>query len=609
MSTTVFTNAGRNAIAEALSTDKRLTIARVAFGDKGVTPNSIHTPNSQGLMNERFRMNVDNVYYPTVSEGSNAVVRVTATLTPEQASNMDPITVREFGLIDSTDNFIILGTTVTTLTKEDGNGNGISFDLNIALPSPDKIVNIVLNPNDGDFNEAYRLKLIGIEERATKNESDSFLTNRANHTGKQSISTIVNLEEELTSLNNNINSKTSKFKGMFLNHADFLNSLRVFADGEEPEAGNITNSKIEDNYFNNETKSVWYYKGENVWLDSNEHLIDNITSNTNSLTAVNGYVNEISIKINNSTSLGIFETVVDLPASPNFDTESNSFSPIIYNAFVKDTKSTWWHIPEKDINGIVIGGNWVESTGDLDNKLENKVDKITGKTLTTNDFTNTLKDKLDNIEVNAQVNPIIVNNLTSTDTDKTLAANQGFILKGYIDNLNTAINNINEILTSNDTTLDELQEIVNYIKTNKTVLETLAITNIAGLETALNTLTNNKLDKSGGVTSGPIIGLKEKVVTMTNGIIDLDAGNIFIKNVTGDTSFTLNNVNQESGVAQSFTLELTNAGNYIITWWNNLAWDEGNPPTLPQNTTSIFGFYTTNNGNTWRGFVASKDMR
>ena len=609
MSTTIFTNAGRNAIAEALSTDKRLTITRVAFGDKGVTPNSIHTSNSQGLMNERFRMNVDNVYYPTVSEGNNAVVRVTATLTPEQASNMEPITVREFGLIDSTGNFIILGTTVTTLTKEDGNGNGISFDLNIALPSPDRIVNIVLNPNDGDFNEGYRLKLIGIEENATKNKSDSFLTDRANHTGKQSISTIVNLEEELTSLNTLINSKTSKFKGVFLNHADFLNSLRVFADGEETEAGNITNSKIEDNYFNNETKSVWYYKGENVWLDSNEHLINNITGNTNTLTTVNENLNELAIKINNSTSLGVFETIVDLPASPNFDTASNSFNPIIYNAFVKETKSTWWYVPVKDIDDKIIGGNWVESTGDLDNKLENKVDKISGKTLTTNDFTNTLKNKLDGIETNAQVNPTIVNNLISTDTDKTLAANQGNVLKGHIDNLNIAINNINEILTSDDTTLDELQEIVNYIKTNKTVLETLAITNIAGLETALNNLTNNKLDKSGGVISGPIIGLKEKVVTMSNGIIDLDTGNIFIKNVTGNISFTINNVSQESGVAQSFTLELINAGNYIITWWNNLTWDEGNPPTLPQNTTSIFGFYTTNNGNTWRGFVASKDMR
>ena len=41
----------------------------------------------------------------------------------------------------------------------------------------------------------------------------------------------------------------------------------------------------------------------------------------------------------------------------------------------------------------------MESTGDLENKLENKVDKISGKTLTTNDFTNTLKDKLDGLSL------------------------------------------------------------------------------------------------------------------------------------------------------------------------------------------------------------------
>ena len=296
-----------------------------------------------------------------------------------------------------------------------------------------------------------------------------------------------------------------------------------------------------------------------TFFDKNKHIINNVTSNTNTLTTVNEKLNEIAFKINNSTSLGVFETVVDLPASPNFDTTTNSFSPVNYNAFVKETKSTWWYIPEKDINGIVIGGNWVESTGDLENKLENKVDKISGKTLTTNDFTNDLKDKLDNIEANAQVNPDIVNNLLSTDVDKTLAANQGRVLKGHIDTLNNAV--------------------------------------------------NNKLDKSGGAISGPIVGLKEKVVTMSNNIIDLDTGNIFIKNVTGNISFTINNVNQESGVAQSFTLELINAGNHIITWWNNITWDEGNPPTLPQNATSIIGFYTTNNGNTWRGFVASEDMR
>lgn len=81
--------------------------------------------------------------------------------------------------------------------------------------------------------------------------------------------------------------------------------------------------------------------------------------------------------------------------------------------------------------------------------------------------------------INTKVNITdIVNSLTSTDTTKPLSANQGKVLKGLIDA-------INQLLTSNDTSLDELQEIVNYIKQNKTVLDTLSISNIAGLTSAL----------------------------------------------------------------------------------------------------------------------------
>ncbi len=245
----------------------------------------------------------------------------------------------------------------------------------------------------------------------------------------------------------------------------------------------------------------------------------------------------------------------------------------------------------------------------INDSLENKVEKVNGKGLSTNDFTDTLKVKLDGIEANAEVNPIIVNNLISTDTDKTLAANQGYVLKGYIDNLNTAINNINEILTSDDTTLDELQEIVNYIKTNKTVLETLAITNIAGLETALNNLTNNKLDKSGGVISGPIIGVKEKAQVLVASTLDLNEGNLFTKTVTSNTTFTLTNISAIPNVVQSFILEITNGGNFIVTWWNNVKWDNGEMPELTENGVDILGFYTSDNGNTWRGVLLSKDSK
>ena len=77
----------------------------------------------------------------------------------------------------------------------------------------------------------------------------------------------------------------------------------------------------------------------------------------------------------------------------------------------------------------------------------------------------------------------IKNNLVSIDPDKPLSALQGKVLKDYIDHINT-------LLTSNDTSLDELQEIINFIKQNKSTLDALGISNIAGLQLALDAKAN-----------------------------------------------------------------------------------------------------------------------
>lgn len=84
-----------------------------------------------------------------------------------------------------------------------------------------------------------------------------------------------------------------------------------------------------------------------------------------------------------------------------------------------------------------------------------------------------LKTLIDNIAV-----PEIVDALTSIDVNKALSANQGKILKGFIDDINT-------LLASDDTTLDQLQEVVDFIKANKDDLNNLSIANISGLQSAL----------------------------------------------------------------------------------------------------------------------------
>ena len=149
---------------------------------------------------------------------------------------------------------------------------------------------------------------------------------------------------------------------------------------------------------------------------------------------------------------------------------------------------SFWHksekIPMDSIEGLENAIQGTASVEQLRNHLtdsqahkellDNKVDKVPGKKLTTEDFTTELRKKLEGLQ---QVDVSVLlprGNFSGTAQD----------LKDLIDNLT-------RILQSPDTELDELQEIVAYIKQNKHILSTLGISNIAGLEDALA----NKADK------------------------------------------------------------------------------------------------------------------
>ena len=149
---------------------------------------------------------------------------------------------------------------------------------------------------------------------------------------------------------------------------------------------------------------------------------------------------------------------------------------------------SFWHksekIPMDSIEGLENAIQGTASVEQLRNHLtdsqahkellDNKVDKVPGKKLTTEDFTTELRKKLEGLQ---QVDVSVLlprGNFSGTAQD----------LKDLIDNLT-------RILQSPDTELDELQEIVAYIKQNKHILSTLGISNIADLEDALA----NKADK------------------------------------------------------------------------------------------------------------------
>jgi hypothetical protein len=111
----------------------------------------------------------------------------------------------------------------------------------------------------------------------------------------------------------------------------------------------------------------------------------------------------------------------------------------------------YWVDLTTDPKGNVIkyyagDSKWLPLNDDTDNDqsarikaLESgKVDKVEGKELSSNDFTNAYKTKLDGIT--AQANKTIVDNsLTSTSTTNALAAAQGKALKGLIDALTARV--------------------------------------------------------------------------------------------------------------------------------------------------------------------------
>ena len=109
----------------------------------------------------------------------------------------------------------------------------------------------------------------------------------------------------------------------------------------------------------------------------------------------------------------------------------------------------YWVDLTADPKGNVIkyyagGSKWLPLNDDTDNDqsarieaLESgKVDKVEGKVLSSNDFTNAYK--LDGITVQAN-KTIVDNSLTSTSTTNALAAAQGKALKNLIDALTARV--------------------------------------------------------------------------------------------------------------------------------------------------------------------------
>ena len=115
--------------------------------------------------------------------------------------------------------------------------------------------------------------------------------------------------------------------------------------------------------------------------------------------------------------------------------------------------------------------------------------------------------------------------------------------------------------------------------------------------------------KAGEAAASATSAAAPPAVNMASGnIIDCSAGEVFYKTVTGNTAFSRTNV-KPSGQVTNIILELTNGGNYTISWWSGIKWQQGAAPTLTSGGTDILGFYSYDGGTTWRGVLLSRNSK
>ena len=121
-----------------------------------------------------------------------------------------------------------------------------------------------------------------------------------------------------------------------------------------------------------------------------------------------------------------------------------------------------------------------------------------------------------------------------------------------------------------------------------------------------STGTNGSIGYTG--SKGDVGVLETSYNLASSNVLNLNLGNLFTKTLTANTTFSVSNL-KASPSTNSFIMELTNGGNFVITWWSGIKWSGGIAPVLTSNGVDILGFYSYDNGTTWRGMVLSKDTK
>lgn len=149
----------------------------------------------------------------------------------------------------------------------------------------------------------------------------------------------------------------------------------------------------------------------------------------------------------------------------------------------------------------------------------------------------------------------VVDNLTDTSTRKPLSANQGKVIKGHIDS-------ILAILQSPDTDLDTLQEIVAYIKNNKSLIESITTTKV-NISDIIDNLTTQVANKPLSAKQGYL--LKALIDALTS-VVDTKANSssVYTKTETYSTSESDTKFRTENQVDTQINIALAGVDNLNV---------------------------------------------
>ncbi|WP_273321203.1 tail fiber protein [Vallitalea guaymasensis] len=275
---------------------------------------------------------------------------------------------------------------------------------------------------------------------------------------------------------------------------------------------------------------------------------------------------------------------------------------------------------EKYVSIVALIGNASNVTATINSslvyatmeQLESKVDKVEGKTLSTNDYTTEDKNKLAMVEERAQVNRAISDSI-STDSSETAASSKA--VKQVNDKVNNRVVKVSgKGLSTENYSSEEKNKLAGIEETaqvNREISDSiiLASSSTVASSKAVKTL-NDKVSESVadkmGKRGDTIESYSEKIVanSSTTGSVylDLSIQNIFLYSLAGPTTLNFRNV-ADSGKFQSCLVRVKQGSTaYSVTFGNTIKWDNDEIPDLTEvNKVYTLTFYTIDGGTTFVG--------